>query len=49
MQGQNALATQLSNCCCDTKSAIQQASFDNLTNQNAISRQIADCCCETGR
>lgn len=27
MQGQNALATQLSNCCCDTKSAIQQASF----------------------
>ena len=25
MQGQNALATQLSNCCCDTKSAIQQA------------------------
>lgn len=49
MQGQNALATQLSNCCCDTKSAIQQANFDNITNQNAISRQIADCCCETGR
>ena len=38
MQGQNALATQLANCCCDTRSAIQQASFDNLTNQNAISR-----------
>ena len=25
MQGQNALATQLANCCCDTRSAIQQA------------------------
>lgn len=49
MQGQNALATQLADCCCTTKGAIQQAAFDNLQGQNAITRQIADCCCETGR
>lgn len=40
MQAQNALATQLSNCCCDTRAAIQQSAFDNLQGQNAITRQI---------
>lgn len=49
MQAQNALATQLSGCCCDTRATIQQAAFDNLQGQNAITREIADCCCETGR
>lgn len=49
MQAQNALAAQLSNCCCDTRSAIQQASFDNAQGMNAIGRQISDCCCETSR
>ena len=49
MQGQNALATQLANCCCDTRSAIQQANFDNITGQNVLSRQISDCCCDVQR
>lgn len=49
MQAQNALATQLADCCCTTRSTIQQAAFDNLQGQNAITREIADCCCETGR
>ena len=49
MQAQNALATQLANCCCDTRAAIQQASFDNAQGMNALTRQVADCCCETGR
>lgn len=49
MQGQNALASQLADCCCSTKGVIQQAAFDNLQGQNAIARQISDCCCETGR
>lgn len=49
MQGQNALASQLADCCCSTKGVIQQAAFDNLQGQNAIARQISDCCCENGR
>lgn len=49
MQAQNALSTQLANCCCDSRAAIQQASFDNAQGMNALTRQIADCCCETGR
>lgn len=48
-QAQNALATQLTNCCCDTRAAIQQVSFDNAQGVNALTRQIADCCCDTGR
>lgn len=49
MQAQNALSTQLANCCCDTRATIQQASFDNAQGMNALTRQVADCCCETGR
>lgn len=49
LQGQNALATQLASCCCNTQDAIKTASYDNLLNQNAITRQISDCCCSTER
>ncbi len=49
MQGQNALATQLSGCCCDLRADVKQSTFDNAQGQNAISHQLADCCCEIGR
>lgn len=49
MQGQNALASQLADCCCSTKGAIQQAAFENLQGQNSIINQMQNCCCETQR
>lgn len=48
MQGQNALATQLADCCCTTQSNIKQVSYDNMAGQNAIQTQLASCCCNLG-
>lgn len=36
MQGQNAVQTQLAECCCDTRAAIKDAQFANMQGQNAI-------------
>ena len=45
MQGNNALASQIAQCCCDVREAISGVNLNMATNANAISRQIADCCC----
>lgn len=48
MQGQNAVQTQLAECCCDTRAAIKDAQFANIQGQNAIQTQLASCCCDLG-
>lgn len=45
-QHANALSAQLAQCCCDTRSAIQDNTTSGVLNTNAISRQISDCCCD---
>ncbi len=45
MQGQNALSTQLAQCCCDTQSNLKDVQFANAQGQNAIQTQLASCCC----
>ena len=49
MQGNNALASQIAQCCCDVRDAISGVNLNMATNTNAISRQIADCCCTVER
>lgn len=49
MQGNNALASQIAQCCCDVREAISGVNLNMATNTNAISRQIADCCCTVER
>ena len=49
MQGNNALASQIAQCCCDVREAISGVNLNTATNTNAISRQIADCCCTVER
>lgn len=44
--GVNALSAQLAQCCCDTRSAIQDNTTQGVFNTNAIQRQISDCCCD---
>lgn len=59
MQGQNALATQLADCCCKTQSGLKDVAYQNAQGQNAIQTQIAQgdnaiqtqlaqCCCDLG-
>lgn len=45
-QGFNNLSHQLSDCCCETRSAIQANTTQGVMNTNAIQRQIYDCCCD---
>ena len=45
MQGQNAIQTQLAQCCCDTREAIQANTTQGVMNTNAIQNQIQQCCC----
>ena len=45
-QGFNNLSHQLSDCCCDTRAAIQANTTQGVMNTNAIQRQISDCCCD---
>lgn len=49
MQGNNALATQIAQCCCDNREAIAGVNYNLATHANAIQRQTADCCCDTQR
>jgi hypothetical protein len=45
-QGFNNLSRQLSDCCCDTRAAIQANTTQGVLNTNAIQQQIASCCCD---
>lgn len=49
MQGNNALATQIAQCCCDNREAIAGVNYNMATHANGIQRQIADCCCNVER
>lgn len=42
MQNQNALQTQIAQCCCDTKSLFAQAEYNRATDTCAITRAIQD-------
>lgn len=46
MQGNNALATQLADCCCKTQSGIERINTGAAMNTAAITAAIKDCCCE---
>ena len=45
-QGFNNLSHQLSDCCCETRAAIQANTTQGVMNTNAIQQQIASCCCD---
>lgn len=47
MQGNNALATQLADCCCKTQSGIERVNTQNAMNTATITSAIKDCCCDT--
>lgn len=46
MQGNNALAAQLAQCCCDIREGIQANTTQGVLNTNAIQQQISNCCCD---
>lgn len=46
MQGNNALASQLADCCCKTQSGIERINTANAMNTATIQSAIKDCCCE---
>lgn len=45
-QGFNNLSHQLSDCCCETRAAIQANTTQGIMNTNAIQQQISTCCCD---
>ena len=45
-QHANNLSHQLSDCCCETRAAIQANTTQGVMNTNAIQQQIASCCCD---
>lgn len=45
LQNANALQTQLAECCCNTREAIQANTTQGVMNTNAIQNQIQQCCC----
>lgn len=45
-QHANNLSAQLAQCCCDTRTAIQDNTTSGVMNTNTLSRQISDCCCD---
>lgn len=46
LQNTNAIQSQLAQCCCDTRSAIQENTTQGVMNTNSLSRQLSDCCCD---
>lgn len=46
LQNTNAIQSQLAQCCCDTRAAIQENTTQGVMNTNAIQRQIESCCCD---
>lgn len=49
VQGTNAIATQLANCCCDIREGISGVNYNMAMGNNGIQRQISDCCCAVER
>lgn len=45
-QGFSALASQLAQCCCDTRAAIKDGVTQGVMNTNNIQRSIESCCCD---
>lgn len=45
LQNANALQSQLAECCCNTREAIQANTTQGVMNTNAIQNQIQQCCC----
>ena len=46
MQGNNAIQTQLADCCCKTQSGIERINTNNAMNTAVITNAIKDCCCD---
>lgn len=46
LQNANAIQTQLAQCCCDTRAAIQENTTQGVMNTNQLARQIESCCCD---
>ena len=46
LQNNNAVQTQLSDCCCGIKGEIKDVAYGNEKNAWTISKQISDCCCD---
>lgn len=46
LQNTNAIQTQLAQCCCDTRAAIQDNTTQGVMNTNQLARQIENCCCD---
>ena len=44
--GFTGLASQIADCCCDTRAAIKDSVTQGVMNTNAIQTQIANCCCD---
>lgn len=47
MQGNNALATQLADCCCRTQTAIADTNYNIATQANMIDRSVERGFCQT--
>lgn len=47
MQGNNALAAQLADCCCKTQSGIERINTGVAMASGDIRAAIKDCCCDT--
>lgn len=45
LQNANAIQSQLAQCCCDEREAIQANTTQGVMNTNAIQNQIQQCCC----
>lgn len=47
MQGNNAIQTQLADCCCKTQQNIKDTQYAIATTGAGITNAIKDCCCDT--
>ena len=49
MQGNNAIQTQLADCCCKTQQNIKDTQYAIATTGAGIQSAIKDCCCDIER
>lgn len=47
MQGNNAIQSQLAQCCCETQQNIKDTQYAIATTGAGITNAIKDCCCDT--
>lgn len=47
MQGNNAIQTQLADCCCKTQQNIKDTQYAIATTGAGVTNAIKDCCCDT--